>query len=115
MSEGGGLDYMELGGVVKNTSFDETHDEEPGPGTGELRRADSAEILHVSLHQGARDGNIDLMKRLVANITTNKKKRINLLDDDKMTPLHYAARYNNYHIVTLLVEHGADVRSIGED
>ena len=33
-------------------------------------------------------------------------KRINDLNEDGMSALHYAARFNNYEIVKLLVEDG---------
>ncbi|XP_070568396.1 transient receptor potential cation channel subfamily A member 1 homolog isoform X2 [Ptychodera flava] len=108
--EGDYRDEMELGGV-ENGNYS---GEEVPPQSGELRRSESAEILHVSIHQAARDGDVDLMKRLIATFT-NKKKRINMKDEDQMTPLHYAARYNHYHIVRVLVENGANIHTTGED
>ncbi|XP_078001472.1 transient receptor potential cation channel subfamily A member 1 homolog isoform X2 [Glandiceps talaboti] len=105
---------FELGGVISNpNNEDGPADEVPPP--GDLRRVESAEILHISLHQASRDGDVDLMKRLLANITSNKKKRINMHDDEKMSPLHLAARYNHYHIVRLLVDNGADIHNKGDD
>lgn len=37
----------------------------------------------------------------------NVKKKINLKDEDDLTPLHYAARYNHLEVVQLLIESGA--------
>jgi len=35
------------------------------------------------------------------------KKKINVLDEDDLTPLHYAARYNHLNMVRLLLENHA--------
>lgn len=38
-----------------------------------------------------------------------KKKRLNQKDDNKLTPLHYAARYNHYHMLSYLIKNGASM------
>lgn len=38
---------------------------------------------------------------------SNVKKKINMIDEDDLTPLHYAARYNHLGMVKLLVENHA--------
>ena len=47
-----------------------------------------------------------------------RKKRIkalNQLDRDKLSPLHYAAKYGHLETARLLVEQGADVLLKGDD
>ena len=43
------------------------------------------------------------------------RKRLEALDEDNNTPLHYATRYSHFPAIRLLVERGADVNSAGED
>lgn len=38
---------------------------------------------------------------------SNVKKKINQYDEDDLTPLHYASRYNFLGVVKLLVDNGA--------
>ena len=57
--------------------------------------------------QCARDGDEYNMKILLRHMGSNVKKKINQYDEDDLTPLHYAARYNFLAVVKLLVEHGA--------
>ena len=40
---------------------------------------------------------------------------VNELDEKKLTPLHYAARYSNIEVMKILVNHGADVNRLGDD
>ena len=40
-------------------------------------------------------------------MTGNVKKKVNAPDDEKVSPLHYAARYNHQSLCKLLVEAGA--------
>uniref|UniRef100_T1ILR7 Ion transport domain-containing protein n=1 Tax=Strigamia maritima TaxID=126957 RepID=T1ILR7_STRMM len=68
-----------------------------------------------TLHQAARDGDIKLMKYLLDASVTNLKRKIDQLDEDELSPLHYAARYNFFEMVNLLVEKGANVNIRGEE
>ncbi|KAK7502989.1 hypothetical protein BaRGS_00005615 [Batillaria attramentaria] len=88
--------------------------EAPGGG-GELKKPDNAEVLNLTLHQCARDGDEFNMKILLRHLGSHVKKKINQYDEDDLTPLHYAARYNFLAVVKLLVEYGADVNKRGED
>ena len=56
--------------------------------------------------QCARDGNPDNMRRLL-EVTSNVKKKVNQHDDEGLSALHYAARYNHYPIVVMLISAGA--------
>ena len=40
---------------------------------------------------------------------------INELDEKKLTPLHYAARYSNIEVMKILFEHGALANKLGDD
>ncbi|XP_070189192.1 transient receptor potential cation channel subfamily A member 1 homolog isoform X2 [Littorina saxatilis] len=80
-----------------------------------MKKSESSEVLNLTLHQCARDGDEYNMKILVRHMGSNIKKKINQYDEDDLTPLHYAARYNFLGVVKLLVENGADVNRRGED
>ena len=67
--------------------------------------------LQTSLHQASRDGNSALIEEIIAKKFRNKKQRvfaINKLDSQKMTPLHYAAKYAKMEAATVLIDNGAD-------
>ena len=64
-----------------------------------------------SLHQLARDGDTQGIKQWLHKYTHN----INELDEKKLTPLHYAARYSNIEVMKILVENGADINRLGDD
>ncbi|CAI9718034.1 transient receptor potential cation channel subfamily A member 1 homolog [Octopus vulgaris] len=76
----------------------------------------SAEALNLTLHQCARDGDINSTKLILEYLNTQKKLRrnINKHDDNELSPLHYAVRYGNIDIVKLLVENGAHINDPGD-
>ena len=47
------------------------------------------------------------MKILISHLGSNVRKKVNQYDEDDLTPLHYAARYNHLSVVKILVEAGA--------
>ena len=59
--------------------------------------------------QCARDGDEHMMSMLLRNMGSQAKKRINQLDEDDLSALHYAARCNFMGVVKLLVENGAGI------
>lgn len=94
----------------------------PGGGDGVLppiqpgmKKVEStAEIMNLTLHQCARNGDTRSMQILLGNMGGNVKKKINVQDEDNLTPLHYAARYNQLDVLKLLVENHADIQA-GDD
>ncbi|XP_046578884.1 transient receptor potential cation channel subfamily A member 1 homolog isoform X2 [Haliotis rubra] len=102
---------MEMANLITNPG------DVPGatlPASG-MKRTDSSEALNLTLHQCARDGDETNMKIVLKNISGHLKKKVNALDDEDLTPLHYAARYNHLSVVKLLVDAGADPNAKGED
>ncbi|XP_060585014.1 transient receptor potential cation channel subfamily A member 1 homolog isoform X3 [Ruditapes philippinarum] len=65
--------------------------------------------ITFNLLQCARNNYVDAAQRLMKD--EKCLKEINNEDEEGLTPLHYAARYNHFTIVKLLVENGADVNS----
>ena len=67
----------------------------------------------------ARDGDIKGMESLLQRIGTPKSPRVimklNSLDDNKFGVLHYAARYEHFEMVKIIVFWGADVNIRGDD
>ncbi|XP_078698733.1 transient receptor potential cation channel subfamily A member 1 homolog isoform X2 [Branchiostoma floridae x Branchiostoma belcheri] len=115
--ENGAMELQESPGKPSVVDIDDP--KPPGPereADGGLRRWESAEALNVSLHQAARDGDEEVMMKILSRFSGNAKRRkINELDEEKLCPLHYAARNNDYQMVKLLVENGANVNRKGED
>ena len=64
-----------------------------------------------SLHQLARDGDTEAIRLWLPK----HMHSINELDEKKLTPLHYAARYSNIEVMKILVENGADINRLGDD
>ncbi|KAI8752888.1 transient receptor potential cation channel subfamily A member 1 [Biomphalaria glabrata] len=83
------------------------------PGDSKMKQSESIGALNISLHQCARDGDEANMRVLLKSMGLNAKKKINQFDEDNITPLHYAARYNSLGVVKVLVEAGADVQAVG--
>ena len=44
------------------------------------------------------------MRRMINSLGGNVRKKINQRDEENLSALHYAARYNHYPIVRMLVE-----------
>ncbi|XP_071957076.1 transient receptor potential cation channel subfamily A member 1-like isoform X2 [Antedon mediterranea] len=80
-----------------------------------IKRWESIEDVGITIHQAARDGDVGVMRRLLQQVSTNKKRRINALDENNLTGLHYAARYNHLPIVMELVTNGANIHKPGDD
>lgn len=64
-------------------------------------------LTSLLILQAARDGDVQVMQKILESITTKKKRKVNELDENNLAPLHYAARYNHLEIAKLLVAHGA--------
>jgi len=60
----------------------------------------------ISIHQAAKDGNIEAVKLDLADGTD-----VNTKDDNGRTPLHYAASRGLKKIIELLIARGADVNT----
>lgn len=54
--------------------------------------------------EACKKGDINQIKESLLNISN-----VNMTDDEGWTPLHYAAEHGHNDIITLLIEHGADV------
>lgn len=67
--------------------------------------------LQVNLvrFQCARNGYLDKAQTLLKN--EKVKADINNDDEEGLTPLHYAARYNHFDMLQLLIENGAGKHS----
>ena len=63
----------------------------------------------------ARDGDVETLKQILCSPKSIALKQINDLDEKKLTPLHYAARHSNIEAMKILVDHGADVKKLGDD
>ncbi|XP_037083097.1 transient receptor potential cation channel subfamily A member 1 homolog isoform X2 [Pollicipes pollicipes] len=74
--------------------------------------------LSKGLHQVAREGDSEMMRRLLDSLLSHNERlqrRLNQLDAERLSPLHYAARYNRLDTVRLLIKYGARVNIRGED
>ena len=73
----------------------------------------------TSFHQAARDGNCAIIEEKISNEFTGKRKKrisaLNELDGNRMSPLHYAAKYGHHLAAKMLVQYGADVFIRGDD
>lgn len=73
----------------------------------------------TSFYQAARAGNVELIREKIKteyrSNRTKLKKVLNTLDDTRMSPLHYAAKYGKVEAARLLVEYGADPVMKGDD
>lgn len=75
----------------------------------------SYDLISRTLHQLARDGNSEVLASALARLGEQGRRRINSLDSDKLSPLHYAARYAHTDTVKILIQAGAHVNIRGQD
>jgi len=64
-----------------------------------------ARPLTEEIHDAARSGNLDQLKKLI----TDTPSLVNSLDKDKMTPLHQAIDAGELRAASFLIESGADI------
>merc|ERR1712136_520486 len=71
----------------------------------------------VSIFQAVREGALGVVQSLVEKFHSDlqRKKQINRQDENKLSLLHYAARYHDYDMIKYLINRGADVHSKGDD
>lgn len=62
-------------------------------------------MQHIS-EQAARDGRLDIVKN---KLTKRRVQNVNKKDEENMTALHYAVRFNHLEIVQFLVSKGASM------
>ncbi|KAK7065169.1 hypothetical protein SK128_006956, partial [Halocaridina rubra] len=79
------------------------------------RILNSYDLISRTLHQLARDGNSEILASALARLGEQGRRRINVLDSDKLAPLHYAARYAHTDTVKTLINAGAQVNIRGQD
>lgn len=71
--------------------------------------------LPKSLHQIARDNDVENLKIQIENDQNELERRIDDLDEKRLSALHYAARYSHYQTIQLLLDLGADINRRGDD
>ena len=74
-----------------------------------MRRDFIAQFQRERLHQAAQDGDLARVNDLL-----DRKYPVNRFDDLGMTPLHYAVQAGHLHVVTWLIEAGANVNAHDE-
>ncbi|KAJ8026613.1 Transient receptor potential cation channel subfamily A member 1-like [Holothuria leucospilota] len=73
-----------------------------------LQRLKDPEDREISVHQVAIEGNANLMEKVFKDISAGGLEK---LDEEHMTPLHYAVQHNHVEIVKILLEKGVDPNS----
>lgn len=68
-----------------------------------------------TLHQLARNGDSKLLQAALSRLGEQGRRRINHLDADRFSPLHYAARYAHADTVKTLIHAGARVNIRGQE
>ena len=74
--------------------------------------------LTPSHAQVAREGDHEAMRVLLDSLLNQPQRlqrRLNQLDSERLSPLHYAARYNRLQTVRILIKYGARANIRGED
>ncbi|CAD5117061.1 DgyrCDS5882 [Dimorphilus gyrociliatus] len=110
--KGGISEFMK--GAVKSTLEPAMAIDQPG-----MRRTESSEALkYMTLHQLARDGDSAGLSTVLEKHSgqmNRLKKFVNTKDEEKISPLHYAARYNHAESCKVLIKYQADANSVDED
>ncbi|KAK2177685.1 hypothetical protein NP493_585g01008 [Ridgeia piscesae] len=71
-------------------------------------------MLHLNLHQCARERDVTKLRQLL-KAAPHSKEKLNEHDREGLSPLHYAARYDRFASVVVLVKAGADVNDKDDD
>ncbi|RDD43947.1 Transient receptor potential cation channel subfamily A member 1 [Trichoplax sp. H2] len=79
----------------------------------EIPNARSTTNLNLDLFWAAKFGDVSVIQEYF--VYNKDKNACNRLDEHKLSPLHYAAKYNRVEIIRSLVDHGADVNIPGYD
>ena len=73
-------------------------------------------VIHSFTYiQCARDGNVDDLGRLLQSLQYRQKGKqnaVNAKDEKQLSPLHYAARYNQVEAVELLINYKAGLGKV---
>ena len=72
-------------------------------------------VSQRSYIDATRDGDVETLRQVLSDPKNSILRNVNILDEKKLTPLHYAARHSNIEAMKILVEHGADVNKLGDD
>ena len=75
----------------------------------------SPQSVKKSIHQLARDGDLEMLTQLLSVPNSDYIRHINDLDEKKLNPLHYAARHCNIEAMKILVDYGASIDKLGDD
>ncbi|XP_071138004.1 transient receptor potential cation channel subfamily A member 1 homolog isoform X4 [Mytilus edulis] len=73
-------------------------------------------LANIPIHQSARTGDFESLNEYLKTIHSNQlRKKVNAKDENRVTPLHYAARYNHLDVARKLIECGANVDARDEE
>ena len=64
------------------------------------------------LHAASQSGDLELLKKLISDFSNKSDElniKLNLLDDDNWSCLHYGSFYNHVDVIKLLISYGANV------
>ena len=81
-----------------------------GCGTTQPPEPPTAKAPDISIHEAARDGNIEAVKQHLAD-GADVNARVN----DGWTPMHFAIDYGRKEVAELLIAEGADVNAKDDD
>merc|ERR1712168_1029545 len=74
-------------------------------------------ITPTTIHQAAREGSVEQARKILDRFFTEslRKKEINRQDENKLSALHYAAKYHDLQVMDFAINNGADVHQTGSD